>query len=216
MNDITQEFVTLCYGDSNTRASIPCTNHGRYARQIRWTGKLQSLLGDQFYVIEEGLGGRTTVIDDPEEEGRNGKTFLLPCLRTHRPIDLVILMLGTNDLKARFQVSAKAIAENAGSLVKMIQTSHCGRENGEPDVLLVAPPPLASLTNFKDEFEGGIEKSRLFGNLYQIQAKRLACYFLDAGEFIRSSEKDGLHWESDSHEHFAEVIAEKITNSIIK
>lgn len=208
MSKETDEKVILCYGDSNTRGSIPCTFHERYPRSIRWPGRLQSLLGTHYHVIEEGLGGRTTCLDDPQEEGRNGKASLLPCLRSHRPIDLVILMLGTNDLKARFSASAQSIAQNAGELVRIIQTSQTGRKSCNPQVLLVAPPPLSILSQFKDEFAGGEEKSRLFGNLYRKQAEELGCSFLDAGEFVISSKLDGIHWEESGHFRFAQAVVQ--------
>jgi lysophospholipase L1-like esterase len=204
------EIIILCYGDSNTRGSIPCILHGRYSRDIRWPGRLQKLLGKDFYVIEEGLGGRTTSLDDPGEEGRNGKTFLLPCLRSHRPIDLVILMLGTNDLKAQFSETAEEIAQRAGQLVSTIQHSQAGKGNGDPLVLLIAPPPLGKLTAFEAEFAGGIEKSHQFGSLYWKQADLLGCEFLDAGKIIRSSDKDGLHWEAEEHLKLAAAVGAQI------
>jgi lysophospholipase L1-like esterase len=210
MDNSNQEITILCYGDSNTRGSIPCTNHERYGRNIRWPGRLQQILGEKYHVTEEGLGGRTTSLDDPMEEGRNGKTFLLPCLRTHRPVNLVILMLGTNDLKKRFQISAEEIAKNVGQLVSMVQSSHTGRGSQNPRILLVAPPPLAKLTDFKEEFEGGTDKSYGLGGLYRQQADELGCDFLDAGKFIQSSDKDGIHWEAMGHQKFAEAISVKI------
>ena len=82
----------LCYGDSNTYGLRPDSNQ-RYPREIRWTGLLQKSLGEDYYVIEEGLSGRTTLWDDPIEEHKNGKTYLFPCLESHSPIDLVVLML---------------------------------------------------------------------------------------------------------------------------
>lgn len=208
MSRDSDEIVILCYGDSNTRGSIPCTFHERYPRSIRWPGRLQSILGAHYHVIEEGLGGRTTNLEDPEEEGRNGKASLLPCLRSHRPVDLVILMLGTNDLKAMFSASAQLIAQNAGELVRIIQTSQAGRESGNPLVLLVAPPPLSELSQFKNEFAGGEEKSRLFRDLYRQQAEVLGCLFLDAGEFVISSKLDGIHWEESGHLRFAQALAQ--------
>lgn len=201
------EKVILCYGDSNTRGSIPCTFHERYPRSIRWPGRLQSKLGARYHVIEEGLGGRTTCLDDAQEEGRNGKASLLPCLCSHRPVDLVILMLGTNDLKARFAASAQSIAQNAGELVHIIQTSQSGRANNNPQVLLVAPPPLSELSQFKDEFAGGEKKSKLFGDLYKKQAEVLGCLFLDADEFVISSKLDGIHWDQSGHQKIAEAVA---------
>jgi lysophospholipase L1-like esterase len=208
MSRESNEIVILCYGDSNTRGSIPCTLHERYSRSIRWPGRLQSILGTRYHVIEEGLGGRTTCFDDPQEEGRNGKASLLPCLRSHRPIDLAVLMLGTNDLKARFSASAQSIAQNAGELVRIIQTSQAGSESKNPQVLLVAPPPLSELSQFKDEFAGGEEKSKLFRDLYQKQAEELGCLFLDAGEYVISSKLDGIHWDESGHLRLAQAVAQ--------
>ena len=93
----------LCFGDSNTWGYDPATGE-RFDEQTRWTGVLQAALGGDYTVIEEGLNGRTTVWDDPIEGHKNGHEYLVPCLETHRPLDLVVLMLGTNDLKRRFSL----------------------------------------------------------------------------------------------------------------
>ena len=97
MNTGPNAIKVLCYGDSNTWGRDPHGKGIRYPVNVRWTGLLQSKLGHDYDIIEEGLGGRTTVIDDPKREGRNGKTYLRPCLETHSPIDVITLMLGTND-----------------------------------------------------------------------------------------------------------------------
>jgi len=133
----------LCYGDSNTWGADASTG-GRFPRDVRWTGVLQRELGAEYAVIEEGLGGRTTVWDDPIEGHKNGKTYLIPCLPSHRPRDLVVLMLGTNDLKHRFSLTAFDIAAGIGTLIDMILTSRCGPANGAPQVLLLTPPPFAN------------------------------------------------------------------------
>ena len=99
----------LCYGDSNTWGYNPHTEL-RYPRAVRWTGVLQRGLGPAYHVIEEGLNGRTTVWDDPIEGYKSGKEYLVPCLETHKPMDLVVIMLGTNDLKHRFSLTAFDIA----------------------------------------------------------------------------------------------------------
>lgn len=106
----------LCYGDSNTYGAIPIdfdlldkhfiASHYRLSKEKRWSSILQAELGSTYHVIEEGLNGRTTVWDDPTEgKHKNGLTYLIPCLETHAPIDLVILMLGTNDLKPKFIIT---------------------------------------------------------------------------------------------------------------
>jgi len=115
----------LCYGDSNTWGCIPISA-ARYGEDIRWPGVLAGLLGAEYRIIEEGLNGRTTVFDDPLQEGRNGKTYLLPCLLSHRPLDVVVLMLGTNDMKQRYGLPAEDIARGAGVLAEIVRTSGSG------------------------------------------------------------------------------------------
>jgi len=202
----------LCYGDSNTWGTIPGTRHERFTRHIRWPGVLQNILGEEYYVIEEGLSGRTTAVDDPFEEGRNGRTSLMPCLRTHAPIDLVIVLLGENDLKYRFAFTAADAARGAATLVTMIQQSKLGRNHQTPKVLLVAPSPLGKLSDYAEEFEGGVKKSLQLAEKYRQKATELECEYLDAGALIHPSKKDGIHWEPAEHSKLAKAIAEKIQN----
>ena len=130
----------LCYGDSNTWGYTPGTGE-RHAPDVRWTGVLRRLLGEGWEVLEEGMNGRTTVFDNPMSPGRNGSAYLLTCLETHKPLDLVILMLGTNDL--RF-TDAWGAAEGAAALVKKIRLYNRMEESthifpGKPRILLIAP-----------------------------------------------------------------------------
>ena len=135
--------TVLCYGDSNTYGHATVDRpDGRYAPDERWTGVLAAALGPQWKVIEEGLGGRTTVSDDPIEGAeKNGRTYLYPCLMSHRPLDVVVIMLGTNDLKARFNKTAWEIAAGVGVLVDIVKTAAAGRNEGVPEILVVSPPP---------------------------------------------------------------------------
>ncbi|MGH3100205.1 MAG: GDSL-type esterase/lipase family protein, partial [Thermoleophilia bacterium] len=138
----------MCYGDSNTWGCIPLTGAEpprRYGPADRWPGVLRRELGDGFWIVEEGLNGRTTVWDDPLEPFRSGKELLGPSLLTHQPIDLVIVMLGTNDLKIRFGASARDIAAGAGFLLDIVGASDCGPEGSPPQALLVCPPPVGRL-----------------------------------------------------------------------
>ena len=199
----------LCYGDSNTWGYDPVTMD-RFPRNERWTGVLRYELGKGYEVIEEGLNGRTTVWDDPIEGYKNGKEQLIPCLETHKPIDLVIIMLGTNDLKIRFSVSAFDIANSAGVLVDIAQKSETGPQNGSPKVLLMAPPPVSKLTDFAEAFEGAEEKSKKFSQHYSRMAKEYGCEFLDTKNIITSSELDGIHFESSEHEKLGKAIASKV------
>ena len=132
----------LCYGDSNTWGCIPLQGPepaGRFPPETRWPGVLRRELGDGHWVVEEGLSGRTTVWDDPLEPHRNGRTLLPPTLLTHQPLDLVIVMLGTNDLKHRLNASAAEIATGAGMLVDIVAASGCGPDGRSPQTLLVCP-----------------------------------------------------------------------------
>jgi lysophospholipase L1-like esterase len=168
---------------------------------------LRAELGEGYLVIEEGLNGRTTVWDDPIEGYKNGKTYLPPCLETHKPLDLVIILLGTNDLKTRFSVPAADIAAGAGVLVQIVQKSETGREGGAPQVLLLAPPPIAKLTDFAEMFEGAERKSRRFAEHYARVAQERGCAFLDTGQVIVSSDLDGIHLGASEQEKLGAAVA---------
>ncbi len=197
----------LCYGDSNTWGFNPASDE-RYPPEVRWTGVLKRALGEGYTVIEEGLNGRTTVWDDPVQGvHRNGKTYLLPCLLSHQPLDLVILMLGTNDLKMRFSVSARDIADSAGALVDLIQLSRTGPRGSAPAVLLVAPPPTGRLSGYAEMFSEAGEKSCKFALYYRQVAELYGCAFLDAGECAVSSDLDGIHFEPEGHQNLGRAAA---------
>ncbi|MEM6284615.1 MAG: SGNH/GDSL hydrolase family protein [Chloroflexota bacterium] len=199
----------LCYGDSNTHGANPASDV-RLARDVRWTGVLQTLLGDGYYVIEEGLNGRTTVWEDPIEEYRNGKTYLLPCLMTHAPLDLVILMLGTNDMKTRFNKTAFDIAKGAEKLVQMIQASQCRRDNGAPPILLVSPAPVSDFApQFAPMFAGAIEKQPQLAGYYQQVAEEHGCVFLNP-DFMVPYPGEGLHFGPEEHKKLAKRLSVEV------
>ena len=203
------EKTILCYGDSNTWGYNPATQ-GRYARDERWTGVLRQELGEGYVVIAEGLNGRTTVWDDPIEEYRNGKEYLIPCLRSHMPVDLVVIMLGTNDLKARFSVPACDVAAGAGVLVDIVAQSDTGPSGGAPEVLLVAPPPFADLGEFAEMFGGGKEKSTRLSRHFRLVADERGCALLDAAGVIASSELDGIHLDRAEQRKLGLAIAGRV------
>jgi lysophospholipase L1-like esterase len=203
--------TVLCYGDSNTWGYNPGTGE-RFSRDERWTGVLRQKLGAEYHVIEEGLNGRTTVWDDPIEGYKNGKEYLIPCLQSHRPIDLVVIMLGTNDLKKRFSVSAYDIANAAGVLVDVVQRSDAGPEGHPPKVLLMAPPPVGKLTEFAEMFEDAEVKSRKFSEYYRRVAEEYGCMLLDTSEVIVSSDLDGIHFEAGEHQKLGEAVAARVKN----
>jgi lysophospholipase L1-like esterase len=200
----------LCYGDSNTWGAVPGSDE-RYSPSDRWTGVLAQELGAEYRVIEEGLGGRTTVWDDPVEGRMSGKNYLVPCLESHRPIDLVIIMLGTNDLKLRFAVPAYDIAQSAGVLVDTIQKSATGPGNRAPEVLLIAPPVVGKLTEYAEMFGDYAQaRSKQFAKYYRQIADQYRCHFLDAAQVIVSSDLDGVHFEAGQHHKLGKAVAARV------
>jgi lysophospholipase L1-like esterase len=200
----------LCFGDSNTWACDPVSGQ-RLPEPSRWPGVLRRQLPDA-WVVEEGLNGRTTVLDDPFEPGRNGATYLVPCLATHMPIDLVVFMLGTNDVKAFFPFDAAGIAAGAARLVDLVRRSQAGPDWGAPEVLLVAPPPVTA-TGPVQELWGfsavSVERARDLGRLYQAAAETRACAFLDAGSIVSVSPADGVHLDAAAHERLGVEVARR-------
>ena len=190
--------VVVAFGDSNTWGYEPGAGV-RLAPETRWTGVMQLELGPAWRVIEEGLNGRTTVFDDPIEPDRRGSDYLPPCLRSHAPLDLLIIALGCNDLKQRFSASAGDIANGAERLIEMARAEPVGPRGAPPTIILVAPPPLGRLSEFAEMFSGGMEKSKLLAARYREVAKRNGVGFVDAGEFVVCSDRDGIHFEVDQH-----------------
>lgn len=202
----------LCYGDSNTYGTDGETGQ-RFAYDVRWPGALQMLLGEEYQVIEEGLGGRTTVWDDPIEQHKNGRTYLMPCLHSHMPLDLVIIMLGTNDLKKRFDVPACDIAGGMEVLINDILISRSGRGAKAPKILLIAPVIIEGLTELAGILEGGVEKSKQLPMLYRNLAKKYDTAFLDSNDAAKPCKADGVHFDAQGHKRLAEMIKDKINDS---
>ncbi len=148
--------------------------------------------------------------NDPIEGYKNGHDYLVPCLETHRPLDLVVLMLGTNDLKRRFSLSAYDISQGVAVLLRSISYSKAGRDGGPPRVLLMAPPPVGRLSNFAEMFEGSEAKSLLLGQHYRTVATEYNVALLDTAGVIRSSDIDGIHFEAHEHAKLGRAVAHEV------
>jgi lysophospholipase L1-like esterase len=190
--------TVLCYGDSLTWG-YDASGPGRHAPHDRWPNVLQAALGKDVAVIAEGLNGRTTAFDDHlGSADRNGARILPVLLTTHSPIDLVILLLGTNDMKP--WVSGKAISAKQGvnRLIDIIRGHAYPMAEDAPDILVVAPPPLVETGDpeFGAMFGGGIAQSRMLASLYSDLADHLSCGFFDAGSVAQTTPIDGVHLDA--------------------
>lgn len=206
----------LAFGDSNTWGWNPSNDlkgpPARWDDEVRWTGVLERELGGEFDVINEGLNARTTVWEDPIEEYRCGKDHLPAVMDTAAPFELMIIMLGTNDLKIRFGLPPRDVAEGAGVLLERALVRKGDFVNQQPKILLICPPRLGpvSSTVMGPCFGGSEEKSAQMAPFFEIVAQRYGVDYLNADEIVRSSLLDGLHLDADQHEKLGKAIAVKV------
>lgn len=207
----------LCFGDSLTWGWMPIAEvvpTTRYPLAERWTGVLAAHLGDGFEIIEEGLSGRTTDLDDPTDPRLNGSTYLPSALATHLPLDLVILLLGTNDTKTYFNRSAYDIAVGMSKLLIQVATSAggVGTIYPAPRMLLMSPPPLADMSVpwLQLTFDGAQAKSRELSKHYAALGGFFKVDFLDAGAVIATGGIDGIHLTAENNGDLGKAIASKV------
>ena len=209
----------VCLGDSNTHGycadPADCADHGgRFNETERWTCRLQALLGDGYLVTEEGLSGRTTCFDDPIHEGLNALNYIYPCLKSHEFVDLLVIMLGTNDTKERFGSSAACIAIGMSRLVKKAMATECWG-NKKPNVLVIAPPHIGEGMHTSavgaTMGAGCAEKSRELARYYKEQCDLMCCHFLDAQSLnCEFNEIDFMHLTNKGHATLAKTLSELI------
>ncbi len=206
----------LCYGDSNTFGTNP--SGGRWSYDKRWTGILSSLLGPDFQIVEEGLGGRTTVFDDPLEPNRSGREFLPIALQSHRPLDMVVLSLGTNDCKCFFHANEQIIAKALEQLAVMIKTHPYGDGYPIPEVLVVSPihigdeieqSPFASFTS------ESVLLSKNLSSTIKEMTERNGLLFFDASSVAGPSVIDQLHLDMEGHQGIAEGLGTCILSHFV-
>ena len=192
----------LCFGDSNTFGTAPMTRRGeerRWGPSERWPGVLRHELGSGWLVVEEGLPGRTVGRDDPlEGADRNALRYLPACLQSHRPLDAIVFMLGTNDLKARFHASAEAIAHGVHALLDAVE-QHNPPSSAMPRVLVISPAPVIEVGCLKAMFSGAQAKAPALGAAMSTIAASRGVGFLDAAQVMAVSPLDGIHLDRDAH-----------------
>lgn len=200
----------LCFGDSNTWGYVPGSKHQRYPADVRWTGVLQSLLGNDFEIIEEGLNSRGILKGDsrPGKEGRSAIEYILPCLDTHDPIDYVIVFLGTNELKSEYNLSASEIAENARTLVSMISSRSSQSSDAKPKVVLVVPPKVDEKTEYSlkgEKYVSAGKKSQELTGAYSKVAQECGVQFLGVQDELATG-SDGIHLTAEAHTVLAKAL----------
>ena len=201
----------VCFGDSNTWGYDKVHDGARFPEEVRWTGRLAGMLGPDYTVIEEAQNGRTTVWDDPVGNRMAGIKYLWPCMESHSPFDLIIIMLGTNDAKGYFNVSAQTIARSAGRLVWMAMTSPFGPDKVPPQVLLVSPIRIEDHEVFRHMFGAqAARKSLEYPAAFREQAELYGCHFLDAAEYTGPGAADGLHLDPEGHALLAQAMYRKV------
>ena len=204
----------LFFGDSNTWGYISGSNHLRYGDNERWTKLLAKLLGKKYEIIEEGLNSRTLISEDtrPGKEGKNGFNYLIPCLDTHDPIDLVVLMLGTNELKYTYNKSAEEIGQIFEQyFVKTILNRKSQYRDTYPKLLIVTPPVINEQTEYcksNNKYLEATQKSIELDRIYKAIADKYNCYFL-SNEGLTTG-VDGVHMTKESHKLLAKRIKEMI------
>jgi lysophospholipase L1-like esterase len=209
-----QPNVLVCFGDSNTHGSVPMRDLDdirRFGPHERWTGLLAADLGPAWSVHEEGLPGRTTVHPDPIEGLHMSGLAALPIvLGSHSPVDAIVLMLGTNDLKARFSVGPSDIAAGVERLIHSIRILSGTPGRTVPRILLVAPPPILETGCLTGMFTGGRAKSEALGPMLGRSAERLRVDFIDAADHVRSSGLDGIHFDVYQHRILARAMGDAL------
>jgi lysophospholipase L1-like esterase len=205
--------VVMCFGDSNTHGTPPITELGRYERfggGQRWPSLLTG-----HEVIEEGLPGRTAMYDDPVMGAHmNGQAGLKIALESHGPIDVLVLMLGTNDVKARFTSTPEQVVGGIASLLDIAQHRLMQERHGGFQTLLICPPPVVEVGPIRHEFWGGAARSAALPPLYQALAKARGIGFLDAAAVIAVSPIDGVHFGIEEHAKLATAVQEKLAGLV--
>ena len=200
----------VCLGDSNTHGycadPADCADGGnRFNENERWPRVLEKLLGEEYLVLEEGLSGRTTVFQDALHECMDALSVAYPILMSHEPVDLLVIMLGTNDTKDRLGMNAACIGLGMERLVRKCMSVDCWGKHG-PNVLIVAPPPIGDELNDPCMGEHCAEKSRGLAKYYQEKANLLGCHFMDANGCEFNS-IDYMHLTRKGHAQLAARVA---------
>ena len=213
-SDTMERIRILCFGDSLTWGYHPVTKE-RFGEEERWTGLLQRFLGDRYRVIEEGQNSRTIATDDPTKGEKNGLAYILPCLESQKPLDLLILMLGTNDMKRRYGYSAQDIAGEMERFLEKVWVYNHFHLADAMKILLLSPPVVGENveeTSMCDAFDLAhtVGISLELRDLYRQLAETYHCVYMDASAVVKVSPVDGVHLDAEGNRRLAEALKEKV------
>ena len=205
----------LAFGDSNTFGTPPMLlrdgNSARYEENIRWPMIMHNYLNPEWKVIEEGLPGRTTSLPDPEMgDHMNGQIGLKIALDSHAPIDLLVIMLGTNDSKIQFGLEPTQITSGLASLLNIANSPDMQRKHNNFETLIITPPQVKEQNALEKIFFNAKEKTAALDHFYSQLAKKYEVKKLNAGDFIETSETDGVHFEPEAHKLLGKIVADYI------
>lgn len=210
----------VCYGDSNTWGAMslhecpPATMNSRHPWGVRWTSRIQIELGEEYHVVEAGLCGRTTALDCPMADHRNGLKDIDVTMMCAMPVDMVIIVLGTNDVKDFLNVTPYVSASGVARIIKQIQIGQYGPLGAAPEILVVSPSRIVPAYKdawLYDEFgDGALEKDARMSEYLRKTAADCGVHFLDMGAYVSADNADGIHMNAESHAVFAEKVIEQI------
>lgn len=206
--------TVLTFGDSNTYGTPPALARGenrRFDASVRWPGVMSQALGSDWTVLEQSLPGRTTCLPDPiMGMHMDGQLGLRIALESNGPIDVLTIMLGTNDAQTHHARSAEQIVGGLASLLAIARSEPYQTRHGGFDILLIAPPAILEQGTYRDNLMGAADKSQAFAPMIAALAAHWGVAFLDAGTLIGSSPIDGLHFSAEDHAILGSAVAQKV------
>ena len=208
------KYRVLCFGDSLTWGYNPF-DQTRFPEDVRWPCVLQDRLGDEYKVIEEGQTSRTINCDDPAEGEKNGLKYIIPCIESHAPFDLLIIMLGTNDVKEKFSLCSLNIMGEMRIFLEKVESYIHFKLNDSVKILLMAPPHLGdkieeSWMGEVFDLHNGVKKSKELGERFKMLAELHGLEFLDASEYVHACDFDSVHMDAANQIRLGEVVAKKV------
>jgi lysophospholipase L1-like esterase len=214
MNINTSAERIMVFGDSLSWGYEPGSKHQRFAADVRWPGRLQILLGDKYEIIEENLNSRGIENGDPRpgKEGRRALDYIEAALDSQDPIDKVVVLLGTNELKHEMNMSAEQVGESMEKLLTIIKNRPSQFRGTTPEVLLLSPPIINDETEYcrdGDKYLGATVKSQELVGVYERLAAKLGIGFVDLNAITAGV--DGIHINADEHAKVAELVYSVLT-----